>query len=228
MTPDQLPADWRAALAPEFSAPYFSALSQFVSEERAAHTVYPAPIDVFRAFRETPLSSVRAVILGQDPYIKAGQAQGLSFSVPDGASLPPSLRNVFKELQGDLGVSAPTTGSLLAWAARGVLLLNTVLTVREGESDSHKGKGWEAFTDAAVRAVVAKPEPVVFLLWGAKAQVKLPLIQGSPHPVVVAPHPSPLARSPVTNKAMFLDTKPFSRANKALQALGAEPLDWSL
>lgn len=228
MTPDQLPADWRDALAAEFSAPYFAALSQFVASERAARTVYPAPDDIFRAFRETPLSEVRAVILGQDPYIKAGQAQGLSFSVPEGVALPPSLRNVFKELQADIGASAPTSGSLLAWAKRGVLLLNVVLTVREGESDSHKGKGWEAFTDAAIRAVVAKPDPVAFLLWGAKAQVKLPLIQGSNHPVIVAPHPSPLARNPVTNRAMFLDTKPFSRANKALEALGAEPIDWSL
>ena len=228
MTPDQLPADWRAALAGEFSAPYFAPLNAFIEEERATHTVYPAPGDVFRAFRETPLSNVRAVILGQDPYIKAGQAQGLSFSVPDGVTLPPSLRNVFKELQADLGASAPTSGSLLAWAERGVLLLNVVLTVREGESDSHKGKGWEAFTDAAIRAVVQKADPVAFLLWGAKAQVKLPLIHGSKHPVIVAPHPSPLARNPVTNRAMFLDTKPFTRANRALEDLGAKPIDWSL
>ena len=228
MTLDSLPADWRAALAAEFSAPYFAALSAFVDQERASHTVYPAPENVFRALCETPLGSVRAVILGQDPYIRAGQAQGLSFSVPEGASLPPSLRNVFKELQSDLGLTAPKSGSLLKWAEHGVLLLNVVLTVREGESDSHKGKGWEAFTDAAIRAVAGKPEPVVFLLWGAKAQVKLPLIQNSRHPIVTAPHPSPLARNPVTKQPMFLGTRPFSRANAALQALGASPLDWSL
>ncbi len=224
MTIETLPDDWQAALSAEFVAPYFTKLTQFVNDERGSQTIYPSEQNVFRALRETPLSKVRAVLLGQDPYIKAGQAEGLSFSVPTGVSLPPSLRNVFAELQSDLGLPKPSSGSLIPWAERGVLLLNVVLTVREGLSDSHKGKGWETFTDAVIRAIVEKPEPVVFLLWGAKAQVKLPLIQGSHHPVVLAPHPSPLARDPVTKKAMFLGTKPFSRANAALSA----PIDWSL
>lgn len=224
MTPDTLPTDWQAALNAEFSAPYFLKLKEYVAKEREAETIYPSEENVFRALQETPLESVKVVLLGQDPYIKAGQAEGLSFSVPVGQAIPPSLRNVFAELQTDVGVAKPATGSLIAWAERGVLLLNAVLTVREGLSDSHKGKGWEQFTDAVIRAVVAKEEPVAFLLWGAKAQVKLPLIQGSHHHVITAPHPSPLARDPVTKKALFLGSKPFSRANAVLQ----EPLDWTL
>jgi uracil-DNA glycosylase len=228
MNLERIPADWHAALESEFSAPYFQKLAEFVAEERRTGTIYPSEQVVFRALQETPLSSVRAVLLGQDPYIKVGQAEGLSFSVPAGQPLPPSLRNVFTELQSDLGVSKPSSGSLVGWAQRGVLLLNAVLTVREGLSDSHKNKGWESFTDAVIKAVVAKEDPVVFLLWGAKAQVKLPLIQGSHHPVVTAPHPSPLARDPVTKKALFLGTRPFSRANGALEKVGANPIDWSL
>jgi uracil-DNA glycosylase len=224
MNPDMLPADWRAVLSAEFSAPYFAKLDAFVAEERKTQTIYPSEENVFRALRETPLSTVKVVLLGQDPYIKQGQAEGLSFSVSVGQAIPPSLRNVFAELQSDLGLLKPSSGSLIPWAERGVLLLNVVLTVRDGLSDSHKGKGWEPFTDAVIRAVVAKEEPVAFLLWGAKAQVKLPLIQGSHHAVITAPHPSPLARDPVTKKALFLGCKTFSKANAALK----EPIDWSL
>lgn len=224
MNPDSLPADWQAVLGPEFSAPYFLKLKEFVAKERETETIYPSEENVFRALKETPLSAVKAVILGQDPYIKPGEAEGLSFSVPVGQKIPQSLNNVFKELQTDLDLPKPTSGSLIPWAERGVLLINAVLTVRQGLSDSHKGKGWEQFTDAIIRAVVAKEEPVAFLLWGAKAQVKLPLIKGSHHHVITAPHPSPLARDPVTKKALFLGSKPFSRANAVL----TEPLDWSL
>lgn len=225
---DTLPDDWKAALDDQWEAPYFAQLTRFVADERARHDVFPAQGDVLAALRRTPLGSVRAVILGQDPYPTPGHAHGLAFSVTEQTRpIPASLRNVFAELQADLGVAKPSHGSLLPWADRGVLLLNAALTVRSGEPKSHAGKGWERFTDAAIRAVAARPERVVFLLWGKDAQAKADLVGGA-HTVLKAPHPSPLARNPATGKAAFLGSRPFSQANDALVAAGRDPIDWTL
>lgn len=244
-----LPSDWQAALAPELAAPYFGELIEFVEHERASGVVYPPREQVFAALGSTPLASVRVVLLGQDPYHGPGQAHGLAFSVPRGVPLPPSLRNLFRELEDDVGVPSPTHGCLTHWAEQGVLLLNTVLTVRGGEPGSHRGRGWERFTDAVIRAVLARQRPVVFLLWGAPAQSKLPLIiesqresqrEGQPeggrepaqearaeaarrHVVLTSAHPSPLSAH-----RGFFGSRPFSATNAALKRLGAEPIDWSI
>jgi uracil-DNA glycosylase len=218
-----LPESWRGAVHRQLDAPLLSDLMQFVADERAHHTVFPPQAQVFTALETTPLPAVRAVILGQDPYHGDGQAHGLAFSVPPGIPTPPSLRNIFAELQSDLGVPKPTSGSLLPWARQGVLLLNTVLTVRSHAAHSHKGRGWEAFTDAVLRAVNDRPEPVIFLLWGAPAQKKRSLIDTTRHTVLEAPHPSPL--SAYTG---FFGSRPFSRANAALVDAGRSPIDWTL
>lgn len=220
---EKLPADWRAVLKEALEAPSFEKLEAFVAEERRRHTVYPSEEDLFSAFRLTPYEKVRAVLLGQDPYHGPGQAHGLAFSVKPGVPPPPSLVNVFKELQSDLGVPRPRDGSLVRWAEQGVLLLNTVLTVRAGQPNSHAGQGWEDFTDAAIRAVSAKEEPVVFLLWGRPAQKKEKLIDTERHVVLKGAHPSPLSAS-----RGFFGSRPFSRANEELQKRGREPIDWSL
>lgn len=218
-----LPACWRAQLAPELASPGFAALMRFVADERAQHNVFPAPGDVFRAFRATPFEAVRAVLIGQDPYHGAGQAHGLCFSVPEGISAPPSLRNICSELVSDLGVPTPSTTDLSAWAARGVLLLNTVLTVREGEAGSHQKRGWEQLTDAAIRALSARSTPLVFALWGKPAQQKRTLVDEQRMRVVCAAHPSPLSAW-----RGFLGVRPFSAINTALRELGQSAIDFRL
>jgi uracil-DNA glycosylase len=220
---ERLPADWSEVLAEALAAPSFRELAAFVAEERKRHTVYPSEEDLFSAFRLTPYARVRAVLLGQDPYHGPGQAHGLAFSVAPGVSPPPSLGNIFKELRSDLGVPPPRDGSLVPWAEQGVLLLNAVLTVRAGQANSHANQGWEAFTDAAIRAVSARREPVVFLLWGRSAQKKERLIDARRHVVLKGVHPSPLSAS-----SGFFGSRPFSQANAALVARGREPIDWRL
>jgi uracil-DNA glycosylase len=222
MTPDRLPADWRDALADEFAAPYFAKLSAFVAAERAAHTVYPPEEDVFSAFRATPLKKVKVLLLGQDPYHGPGQAHGMCFSVRPGVRTPPSLANMFRELHAELGCKIPNNGYLVEWAERGVLLLNAVLTVRAGEANSHKGHGWETFTDAVIRVLNEREKPVVFALWGGYAQKKAKLVTGDQHRVVKAAHPSPLSA------AKFMGSKPFSAINAALEEVGEGAIDWQI
>jgi deoxyribodipyrimidine photo-lyase len=217
-----LPSDWQEALGPVMNTPAFRELLAFVEQQRAEGPVYPAPDDVFNALRLTPLAQVKVLILGQDPYHGAGQAHGLSFSVRPGVRPPPSLQNIYKELVTDVGFKAPRHGDLRSWAEQGVLLLNAVLTVRQGEPNSHAGRGWEAFTDAVIRAVNARPERVVFILWGAYARKKVKLITASQHTIIESAHPSPLS---VTK---FLGTRPFSRANEALQEAGRAEVQWQL
>jgi uracil-DNA glycosylase len=220
---EKLPADWQEVLADEVASPRFAALQEFVAKERAAHTVYPPEGQVFTALRLTPYAQVKVLLLGQDPYHGPGQAQGLAFSVAPGVPPPPSLRNMFKELQADVGVPPPRSGSLVPWADQGVLLLNAVLTVRAGSANSHANHGWEHFTDAVIRAVGHKKDPVVFLLWGRYAQKKLPLIDTTRHVVLQGVHPSPLSA-----KNGFFGSKPFSRTNEELKSRGRPPINWAL
>ena len=218
--PDLLPAEWRAELAAFLDEAGTAALGEFVAREYAEHTIYPPIEDLFAAYRWCPPERTKVLILGQDPYHGPGQAHGLSFSVRDGVRIPPSLRNVFKELAEDVGVAPPTSGELTGWARQGVLLLNAVLTVRAGAAASHAGKGWEAFTDATIRALNARRDRVVFLLWGGYARKKAALITNPVHVVLEAGHPSPL------NREGFLGTRPFSAANKALADGGRPVVDW--
>jgi uracil-DNA glycosylase len=220
---ERLPADWRKVLKEVLASPTFAELERFVEEERREHTVYPSEEDLFSAFRLTPYAKVKVLLLGQDPYHGPGQAHGLAFSVQPGVKPPPSLVNVFKELQSDVEAPKPKDGSLVPWAKQGVLLLNAVLTVREGEPNAHEGHGWEVFTDAVIQAVSDKPEPVVFLLWGSYAQKKEKLIDTARHVILKAPHPSPLSA-----KRGFFGSRPFSRTNEALEEKGREPIDWRL
>jgi uracil-DNA glycosylase len=216
---------WAAVLGDELRAPYFAKLQAFVAAERAKHDVFPPEADVFAAFRHTPFDKVRVLLLGQDPYHDDGQAHGLCFSVCRGVALPPSLRNVYKELDTDLGLAAPDHGTLTAWADRGVMLLNAVLTVRAHEANSHRKKGWETFTDRVIEVLAAREDPLVFMLWGKPAQQKIPLIErhGGRHEIVLSAHPSPLSA-----KTGFFGSKPFSKANDALSRWGKPPIDWSL
>lgn len=214
--------DWNPLLREQFEQPYWQDLQSFVQTERAEHQVFPAHDDVFRALHLTPYADVRVVILGQDPYHGPDQAHGLSFSVRPGVAAPPSLRNIYKELHRDLGIEPPSHGNLEAWARNGVLLLNSVLTVRAHQAGSHRKRGWETFTDRIIQVVSDKPEPVVFILWGNFARSKAPLI-AEHHHIIESPHPSPLSAS-----RGFFDTKPFSRANAALVEAGRQPVDWSL
>ena len=215
--------DWNPVLRAQLTEPYWAELQRFVAEERARAPVYPAPDEVFAALHLTPYSSVKVVILGQDPYHGPGQAHGLCFSVRRGVPVPPSLQNIFKELEADLGIPPPDHGCLDAWAAQGVLLLNATLTVRARQAASHHGKGWERFTDAVLRAVNDKPERVVFVLWGSSARKKRALVDRSRHVVIESPHPSPLSAH-----NGFLGSRPFSRANQALVEAGQEPVDWRI
>ena len=219
---DLLPHTWRDAILPHLDPGDVAALSAFVAAEYAAGPVFPPLDDLFTAYRLCPPEACRVVLLGQDPYHRPGQAHGLSFSVRAGVRVPPSLRNVFKELAADLGVAAPVTGDLTEWAAQGVLLLNAVLTVREGAAGSHAGKGWEAFTDATIRALNDRDERIVFLLWGGYARRKAVLVTNPAHVVLEAGHPSPL------NTRGFLGCRPFSAANKALADAGRTPVEWSI
>jgi uracil-DNA glycosylase len=222
-----LPADldpsWLTALAPETRKPYWADLAKFVIEERKKANIFPPAADVFNAFRFTPLDKVKVLLLGQDPYPGAGQAHGLCFSVRPGVRLPGSLRNIYQELNDDLGLPPVKHGYLASWARQGVLMLNACMTVREGAPNAHAGKGWEQFTDAAIRAVSAQPRTVVFLLWGSFAQKKIPLIDTKRHVVVKSAHPSPLSAA-----NGFFGSKPFSKINAALTAAGEKPIDWKL
>ena len=215
-----LPASWQAALEKHLDAEQTAALGAFVANEYAEHTIYPPIEDLFSAYRLCPPSLTSVLILGQDPYHGPGQAHGLSFSVRDGVRIPPSLRNVFKELAADVGVTQPTAGDLTGWAEQGVLLLNAVLTVRAAKAGSHANKGWEAFTDATIQALNARDDRVVFLLWGGYARKKAALITNPAHTVLEAGHPSPL------NRAGFLGSRPFSAANKALADAGRATIVW--
>lgn len=219
---EPLPDQWRDLIEPLLDPVATRRLGDFVAAEYAGQVVYPALPDLFNAFRLCSPDDARVLILGQDPYHGAGQAHGLSFSVREGVRIPPSLRNVFKELRDDLGVPMPAGGDLTPWARRGVLLLNAVLTVRAGKAGSHAAKGWEEFTDAVIRAMNAKEERVVFVLWGAYARKKSALVTNPVHVVLEAGHPSPM------NPRGFLGTRPFSAINKALADAGRAEIDWSL
>ena len=218
-----IPESWLPVLGDEQEKPYYQALYRFIGEERRKYTVYPPGQAVFNALHYTPYDNVRVVIIGQDPYHEEGQAHGLSFSVQPGVPPPPSLVNIFKELRDDFGFRIPDHGCLIPWAERGVLLLNAVLTVRAHQANSHQGKGWETFTDTVIRAVNRKDSRVVFLLWGAYAQRKAELIDGSRHTILTAPHPSPLSAS-----RGFLGCRHFSKTNSALQSAGLPAIDWQL
>ncbi len=215
--------DWNPVLRGELAKPYWADLQAFVAAERDRHPVYPPHDDVFAALHLTPWSETKVVILGQDPYHGPGQAHGLAFSVRPGVPPPPSLRNIFTELRADLGIPPPRHGCLEAWARGGVLLLNTTLTVRGGASASHQRRGWETFTDEVIMAVDAKPERVVFVLWGASARRKKALVDRDRHVVLESAHPSPLSAS-----NGFFGSRPFSRANAALVEAGRQPVDWQL
>ncbi|MFB6893531.1 uracil-DNA glycosylase [Kitasatospora sp. NPDC056327] len=218
----ELPESWREVLGAETEKPYFGELAAFVAAQRAEHQVFPPSGQEFSALEATPYDKVRVLVLGQDPYHDDGQAHGMSFSVLPGTRTPPSLRNIFKELDADLGIPAPDNGYLMHWAEQGVLLLNAVLTVRAHEANSHKAKGWEKFTDAVIKAVSAREEPVVFVLWGNYAKKKLPLIDTDRHVVVQGAHPSPLSAK------LFFGSRPFSQINTALEGFGVDPVDWRI
>jgi uracil-DNA glycosylase len=221
-TAPDIEESWQVALADEFEAPYFEQLKSFLREEVRQHTVYPPGKQIFSAFNLTPLAAVRVVIIGQDPYHGAGQAQGLAFSVADGIRIPPSLQNIYKELHDDLGIPIPSTGNLEKWARQGVLLLNATLTVRAGQAGSHQGKGWERFTDQVIRTVSEWRAGIVFLLWGRFAQEKEALIDTSKHYVLKAAHPSPFS----ANRGFF-GCRHFSKTNEILRANGMGEIDWN-
>ena len=218
-----MPTDWNPLLRDQFELPYWHELQQFVAQERRDHPVYPPADDVFAALHCTPYAEVKVMILGQDPYHGPGQAHGLCFSVRRGVRVPPSLMNIHKELHADLDLPIPDHGNLEAWARRGVLLLNTTLTVRGGAAASHQKHGWETFTDRVIEVVAAKEEPVVFILWGASARRKCALIDTARHTIIESAHPSPLSAH-----NGFFGSRPFSRANAALAAAGRDPVDWDL
>ncbi|MGF7145763.1 uracil-DNA glycosylase [Anaerotaenia torta] len=215
--------DWLSAIGGEFRQPYYKELYKFVKSEYGRYTVYPNADDIFNAFHFTPLSQVKVVILGQDPYHNVGQAHGMCFSVKPGVEIPPSLENIYKELQEDLGCYIPNNGYLEKWARQGVLLLNTVLTVRAHQANSHQGMGWERFTDAVIQAVNAQDRPIVFLLWGRPAQLKKTMLNNPRHLILEAPHPSPLSAY-----RGFFGSKHFSRTNEFLTRQGLEPIDWQI
>lgn len=217
-----LEASWKEALKPEFEKPYFLELTEFVRSEYQSTTCYPPGKLLFSAFDHCPLQSTRVVIIGQDPYHGPGQANGLCFSVADGVPFPSSLRNIFSEISSDMGLPKPETGNLERWADQGVLLLNAMLSVRANEAGSHRGKGWETFTDAVVEAVNTQRDGVVFLLWGAYAQKKGASIDRNRHHVLTSPHPSGLSAH-----RGFFGNKHFSQANAYLQSKGLKTVDWS-
>jgi uracil-DNA glycosylase len=224
----RLDESWRTPLAGEFAQPYMHALKDFlVAEKAAGKRIFPKGAEYFRALDLTPLDEVRVVILGQDPYHGPDQAHGLCFSVRPGVRTPPSLVNIYKEMRSDLGIDPARHGFLEHWARQGVLLLNSVLTVQAGLAASHRERGWEKFTDAVIRLVAARPDPVVFILWGSYAQKKAGFVEdvarGGRHLVLKAPHPSPLSAH-----SGFFGTRPFSQANAFLEARGRTPIDWQL
>lgn len=215
--------DWLPAVNAEFKKPYYAQLYRFVKEEYSKTLVFPPADEIFSALHLTPLSKVKVVIIGQDPYHNVGQAHGLCFSVRPDVEVPPSLVNIYKELQTDCGCRIPNNGYLVKWAEQGVLLLNTVLTVRAHQANSHKGQGWEKFTDAIIQAVNKQDRPIVYLLWGRPAQSKMPMLTNPKHKVLTAPHPSPLSAS-----RGFFGCRHFSQANAFLEENGLAPIDWQI
>ena len=215
--------DWLEAVGGEFKKPYYTDLYKFVKEEYSNEIVYPPSDDIFNAMHLTPLSEVKVLILGQDPYHNQGQAHGLCFSVQPEVAIPPSLKNIYKELQSDLGCAIPNNGYLVKWAKQGILMLNTVLTVRAHKPLSHQGKGWEQFTDAIIEAVNAQDRPIVYMLWGKPAQRKASMLNNPKHLVLKAAHPSPLSAS-----HGFFGCKHFSQANQFLEENGMQPIDWQI
>jgi uracil-DNA glycosylase len=214
---------WKRLLADEFTKPYFRDLTEFVRKEREQHVVFPPSNQVFEALRLTPYDEAKVLILGQDPYHNAGQAHGLAFSVPKGMEPPPSLQNIYKELAQDIGFRPPFHGCLTYWAEQGVLLLNSVLTVRAHTPGSHRGKGWETFTDAIIRKLDSRKRPLVFVLWGAYARKKAEFINPNRHLIIESSHPSPLSA-----RSGFFGSRPFSQVNAGLKTLGEAPVTWQL
>ena len=215
--------DWLEPLSPEFAKPYYAQLYKFVNSEYATHTIYPKKEDVFAAYDRTPLAKVKVLILGQDPYHEPGQAHGLCFSVNPGIEIPPSLVNIYKELHDDLGCYIPDNGCLTKWADQGVMLLNTVLTVRAHCANSHQNRGWEQFTDATIAALNKQDRPIVFMLWGKSAQQKASMLDNPKHLVLKTTHPSPLSAY-----RGFLGCRHFSKANDFLSKNGLSPIDWQI
>lgn len=216
--------DWLTELEDEFKKPYYKKLYGFVKDEYSKTVIYPPIEDIFNALHFTPLNKVKVLVLGQDPYHNENQAHGLSFSVlPKQREIPPSLQNIYKELQEDTGCYIPNNGYLKKWADQGVLLLNTVLTVRAHQANSHRGQGWEEFTDAIIHALNLQERPVVYLLWGRPAQSKIPMLTNPKHLILKAPHPSPLSAY-----RGFFGCRHFSQANEFLIANGVEPIDWQI
>lgn len=215
--------DWLTPLNAEFKKPYYKELYSFVKNEYDTHVIYPPANDIFNAFHLTPLSDVKVLILGQDPYHEVNQAHGLCFSVLPGNDTPPSLQNIYKELNDDLGCYVPNNGYLEKWAKQGVLLLNTVLTVRAHQANSHKGRGWETFTDAIIQAVNNEDRPIVYMLWGSPAQKKIPMLNNPKHLILTAPHPSPLSAY-----RGFFGCKHFSKCNEFLVKNNIDPIDWQI
>lgn len=215
--------DWLEPLKPEFSKPYYAELFKFVKNEYSTRQIFPPADDIFNAFHLTPLHEVKVVILGQDPYHNDGQAHGLCFSVKPDVAIPPSLVNIYQELHDDLGCYIPNNGYLTKWAKQGVLMLNTVLTVRAHQANSHRGMGWEQFTDAAIRILNEQDRPIVFILWGSPAQKKAQMLNNPKHLILKAPHPSPLSAY-----RGFFGSRPFSQTNEFLVRNGLEPIDWQI
>lgn len=215
--------DWDEAIGAEFQKPYYLKLREFLKKEYASGRVFPEKENIFNALKTTPYSSVKAVIIGQDPYHEVGQAHGLCFSVQKGCKIPPSLKNMYKELYDDLGIEPANHGELTSWARQGVLLLNAVLTVREGQANSHKGKGWEEFTDAVIKKLNERSEPVAFILWGANARAKAQFITAAQHKVFSAAHPSPLSAY-----NGFFGCRHFSKVNTFLSENDIVPIDWTI
>lgn len=214
---------WQDILADEFQKPYYKELHSFLKKEYQTQKIHPDMYHIFEALQITPFEDVKVVILGQDPYHGANQAHGLSFSVQPGVKVPPSLQNIYKELYADLGIKPVEHGNLIAWAKQGILLLNTVLTVREGQAYSHQGKGWEILTDKIIEKLNERQDPIIFILWGKSAQQKIPMIDTAKHIIIKSPHPSPFS----ANRGFF-GSNPFSKTNDALLALGKKPIDWQL
>ncbi|MDX1656211.1 MAG: uracil-DNA glycosylase [Candidatus Competibacteraceae bacterium] len=221
--PPPIPQAWQSVVGEETQKDYYKRLEAFLAEERANHKVFPPEQEVFSALELTPFDQVKVLIVGQDPYHDHNQAHGLAFSVRPGIKPPPSLKNIFKELKEDLGAKVPNNGCLVPWAKQGVLLLNTVLTVRAHKAHSHKGKGWETFTDRIIHQVGTRVEPVVFILWGGPAQKKKKLIDTERHTVLESAHPSPLSA-----RRGFFGSRPFSHTNQVLAETGRGPIDWQL
>lgn len=215
--------DWLEPLKPEFSKPYYAELFKFVKNEYSTRQIFPPADDIFNAFHLTPLHEVKVVILGQDPYHNDGQAHGLCFSVKPDVDIPPSLVNIYQELHDDLGCYIPNNGYLTKWAKQGVLMLNTVLTVRAHQANSHRSMGWEQFTDAAIRILNEQDRPIVFILWGSPAQKKAQMLNNPKHLILKAPHPSPLSAY-----RGFFGSRPFSQTNEFLVKNGLEPIDWQI